>query len=204
MQTTLTYFDQLVNGVLFNDDPDNKHLHNTEMNLEDWSDIVANVKLSLESKSHAPTNKDQLKKVLKLPTFIKNSWGNNGNRFPFIRNLLPPDELISLLTDPNEQTTSALLAFVNERFKIQPKDNKDQNKFIESAERLENYFEEHKGGIVEYFGRSPFERAQILIDAVIDDCERSSHDFRLAFVNSDYTFETRLPQYMQRQNIFRS
>lgn len=203
MQTTLTYLEQLINGVLLNDDPDNKHLHNTGMNLEEWSDIVANASQSLNSPVHKPINKDQIKKILKLPTFIKNNWGNNGNRFPFLRNLEPPEEITSLLQDPNEQTTVALIGLVNEKYNIQPKDNKEQNKFIESAQRLETYFEEHKNKVVEYFGRNAFERAQILVDAITDDCERTSHDFLLSFVNSDFTFQNRLPKFMKHQSIFR-
>jgi len=184
---------KLRRGVFFNDLEVYNDYKDRKFTKEEIVDAIKNFAWFVNNLNFGPTNgyRDKLRKTTLLD-FLYNPFAKKDRSLLLKYIDLPPD---------NHPEMSKILfgSFEGMRRGIGELSVKERAKLVSGSNRLCDFYDKNRKKIYPQFIRTTKDKAELLVDALKDRFADSR--IEAGHFCSDYTFNTVLPQYLERQAV---
>jgi len=196
---------KLKRGVFFYDKPVANGYQERKFTKEEIIRAIENLKLAALNPDYEPTGgyKDYLKR-LSLSDFLYNPYTQNGEKSLFIKYFESPPKLCSenirMVKDHYPEYTKAVTGIYISRVKggIGKLTQREQAKLIHAGKEIHDFFEENKKRIDPMYIRTIKAKVEMVFDGLIDHYKDS---IQVGNLCSQYTYDTLLPIYLERQAV---
>lgn len=169
---------------------------------------IGNFKLAALNPDYEPSGgyKEYLKKI-SFPDFLYNPFTENGEKSLFIKFFEEVPKLciesVKIPKDEHPEITKALTQMYIEKVKggVNGLGQREKIKLICGAKRIYKFFQDYANKIDPLFIRTVEARVELVIDALMENYKDS---VQVGNFSSDYTYDTVLPIYLQRQAVLNS
>jgi hypothetical protein len=202
---TIHSLKKMKRGVFFNEHTITNGYQERKFTKDEIIRAIENFKLAALNPDYEPTGsyKDHLKKI-GFTDFLYNPYSENGERSLFIKYFEAPPklcaEIVRIPEDEYPEITKILIKQFISRVKggIANVSQKERGKLIYGSKMIYQFYKDYQKKIDPLFIRTVEDRVELVVDALMDNYKDNVQAGNFC---SDYTFDTILPIYLQKQAV---
>ena len=199
---------KLMQGKFFYENTVSNGYQDRQFARDEIVQVIDNFKLAALNPDYEPSNsyKGHLKKM-SFVDFLYNPYAQDGERSLFVKYFENPPRLCADNVRPANDEYPDITRELGKMYGARVKGNvggqltlKEQNKLVMGARKINDFYVSNKKGIDPLFVKTVRDRVGLVVDGLMDYYKDSIQAGNFC---SDYTYDTIMPLYLQRQAVLR-